>query len=70
MKRAMLFLAVLLSGLGATADAQDYPSRTVTVIVPYPAGGPTDQLARVLAPRFSAALGQNVIVDRPGRARG
>jgi tripartite-type tricarboxylate transporter receptor subunit TctC len=44
-------------------SAQDYPNRVVTIIVPYPAGGPTDQLARVLAPKFSERLGQNFIVE-------
>jgi tripartite-type tricarboxylate transporter receptor subunit TctC len=43
--------------------AQQYPSRTVTIIVPYPAGGPTDQLARVLAPILSDKLGQSFIVE-------
>jgi tripartite-type tricarboxylate transporter receptor subunit TctC len=58
-----LFLAVLLAACGFAAIAQDYPGRTVTIIVPYPAGGPTDQLARVLAPKFSEKLGQNFIVE-------
>jgi tripartite-type tricarboxylate transporter receptor subunit TctC len=58
-----LALAALFAVLGCAASAQDYPSRTVTIIVPYPAGGPTDQLARVLAPKFSEKLGQNFIVE-------
>ena len=58
-----LSLAILLVALGSAAAAQDYPSRTVTIIVPYPAGGPTDQLARVLAPKFSEKLGQTFIVE-------
>jgi len=60
---ARLSLVALLAVLGSGALAQDYPSRTVTIIVPYPAGGPTDQLARVLAPKFSEKLGQNFIVE-------
>ena len=43
--------------------AQEYPTKTVTIIVPYPAGGPTDQLARVLAPKFTEKLGQPFIVE-------
>jgi putative tricarboxylic transport membrane protein len=43
--------------------AQQYPSRVVTIIVPYPAGGPTDQLARALAPALAEKLGQNFIVE-------
>jgi tripartite-type tricarboxylate transporter receptor subunit TctC len=43
--------------------AQPYPSRNVTIIVPYPAGGPTDQVARVLAQALSDKLKQNFIVE-------
>jgi putative tricarboxylic transport membrane protein len=55
-------VAVILCST-APLSAQDYPNRTVTIIVPYPAGGPTDQLARVLAPKFSEKLGQNFIIE-------
>ncbi len=58
-----LFLAAVFSVVTFAASAQDYPTRVVTIIVPYPAGGPTDQLARVLAPKFSEKLGQNFIVE-------
>ena len=44
------------------AHAETYPSRPITIVVPFPAGGPTDALARVLAERMKAALGQSVIV--------
>jgi tripartite-type tricarboxylate transporter receptor subunit TctC len=47
----------------ASAQAQSYPSRPVTIVVPYPAGGPTDQLARIIAPKFSAKFGQNFVVE-------
>jgi tripartite-type tricarboxylate transporter receptor subunit TctC len=58
-------VAVLATVLAWTslACAQDYPNRTVTIIVPYPAGGPTDQVARTLAPKFSEQLGQSFIVE-------
>ena len=58
-------LSVLLSCFAvlSVATAQDYPTRTITIIVPFPAGGPTDQLARQLGPRISAKLGQNVVVE-------
>ncbi len=59
---APLAVAVMAS-LAAPAAGQTYPSRPVTIIVPYPAGGPTDQVARQLAPKFSARFGQNFIVE-------
>jgi tripartite-type tricarboxylate transporter receptor subunit TctC len=58
---AVAFLGLL--ACAAPAQAQQYPSRVVTIIVPYPAGGPTDQLARTLAPVLSDKLGQNFIVE-------
>src|ERR1700754_2178303 len=64
--RRVVSLAAAVLGLVVWALpglAQQYPSRVVTLIVPYPAGGPTDQLARVLAPKFSEKLGQNFIVE-------
>ena len=61
---AAIALAVFgLFALAAPAPAQDYPSRNVTIIVPYPAGGPTDQVARVLAQSLSDRLKQNFIVE-------
>ncbi len=58
--------AIVLAALtfaAAPATAQQYPNRTVTIIVPYPAGGPTDQVARVLAQALSDKLKQNFIVE-------
>jgi tripartite-type tricarboxylate transporter receptor subunit TctC len=52
-----------LLSLVAPSAAQQYPSRTITLIVPFPAGGPTDALARQLAPALQTKLGQNVIVE-------
>jgi tripartite-type tricarboxylate transporter receptor subunit TctC len=52
------------------ASAQSYPTRPVTLIVPYPAGGPTDTMARVLAERMRTALGQTVIVENVSGAGG
>ena len=61
---AAVALAVLgLFVFAAPVSAQEYPNRTVTIIVPYPAGGPTDQLARVVANALSKKFGQNVIVE-------
>jgi tripartite-type tricarboxylate transporter receptor subunit TctC len=47
----------------AIAQAQSYPTRPVTIIVPYPAGGPTDQIARQIAPKLAAKLGQSFVVE-------
>ena len=65
MKRAAAFvLAVVgLCILAMPGWAQTYPSRNVTIIVPYPAGGPTDQVARVLAQALQDKLKQNFIVE-------
>jgi len=46
-----------------SAAAQDYPSRPITIIVPFPAGGPTDTLARILGDRMRESLGQSVIIE-------
>jgi tripartite-type tricarboxylate transporter receptor subunit TctC len=62
MTRLILALAIAAATCAA-AHAQSYPSRPVTIIVPYPAGGPTDQVARQLAPKFSARFGQNFIIE-------
>ena len=62
MKRLILATAFAVTAL-ASAHAQSYPSRPVTVIVPYPAGGPTDQVTRQIAPKMAAKLGQNFVVE-------
>jgi tripartite-type tricarboxylate transporter receptor subunit TctC len=50
-----------------TADSQTYPNRTVRIVVPFPAGGPTDILARVLGQRLSEVWGQPVVIEnQPG----
>jgi tripartite-type tricarboxylate transporter receptor subunit TctC len=50
-------------GHGASAHAQPYPSRPLTIIVPFPAGGPTDTLARILSERMRISLGQPVVIE-------
>jgi tripartite-type tricarboxylate transporter receptor subunit TctC len=58
--------AAALPPISRAATAQDYPTRPITIVVPFPAGGPTDALARVLAERMRAALGQSVVVPKCG----
>jgi len=67
--RALTIVAALLLGL-AGASAQDYPTRPITMIVPFPAGGPTDTVARVTAQEMSKLLGQQIVVENIGGAGG
>ncbi len=60
--KAAAFVAVAF-GICTNALAQDYPSRTVTLVVPYPPGGGVDAMARVVAEKLSGTLGQQVVVD-------
>jgi tripartite-type tricarboxylate transporter receptor subunit TctC len=67
-------VAAGLAALGvlapAAAGAQDYPNKTVRMVVPFPAGGGTDTVARILAQKLNEALKQTVIVDNVGGASG
>ena len=63
MKRIAAAALVILGLFAVSASAQQYPDRTITIIVPYPAGGPTDTTAREVANSLSASLKQNVIVE-------
>jgi tripartite-type tricarboxylate transporter receptor subunit TctC len=61
---SLIFLALLSQGSGL---ADDYPTRPIRIVVPFPAGGPADQRSRQVAERLTKALGQPVIVEnRPG----
>src|ERR1700739_2445166 len=65
--------AMLATAMAAPVDraaAQDYPSRSVTLIVPFPPGGGVDLIGRLVGQQLSAALGQQVIVENPGGAGG
>jgi tripartite-type tricarboxylate transporter receptor subunit TctC len=70
MKRIVVTMALaLLAGIGS-AQAETYPSRPITLVVPFPPGGSTDIAARVMAERMRAPLGQSVIVENVGGAGG
>jgi len=70
MKKPPAIALAVLAATIASAAAQTYPSRPITIVVPYPAGGPTDTLARILADRMRPALGQSVIIENPTGAGG
>src|ERR1051325_9912953 len=65
-----LLIACMLAGLATAAAAETYPSRPITMIVPFGAGGPTDALARILAQRMSQSLGQQVLIENVTGASG
>ena len=68
---ATLFAAALISLMGATASAQQYPTRPVTIVVPFAAGGPTDIVARSVADAMGRSVaGANFIVDNAAGAGG
>src|SRR3974390_1091710 len=62
-------LGLLLALIGF-ANAQIFPDRTLTMVIPFAAGGPTDVLGRVMAQRMGEILGQTVIVENIGGAGG
>lgn len=60
----------VLAFASLAAPAQDFPARTVTIVVPFAAGGPTDTIARIVAQRMTQALGQTVVVENVTGAGG
>jgi tripartite-type tricarboxylate transporter receptor subunit TctC len=75
MRKLMLGVAATLMGLTvtgflATASAQEFPSRPLTMVIPFAAGGPTDVLGRIVAARMGEVLGQTVVVENIGGAGG
>src|SRR4051795_10316819 len=69
MKAAWAALIAILAVAGA-ARADDYPSRPITIIVPFAAGGPSDAMARVLAERMRTSLGQPLVIENVTGAGG
>ena len=69
--RPRFLVATLIAAIVATPTlAQDYPSRPITLIVPYTAGGGNDVMARIVADKMGAALGQPIVVENRGGAGG
>jgi tripartite-type tricarboxylate transporter receptor subunit TctC len=69
-RSARWIVAVATVALAVPAVAQDYPTRPITLVVPYTAGGGNDAMARVVADRMSAALGQQIVIENRGGAGG
>ncbi|RSZ33232.1 MULTISPECIES: tripartite tricarboxylate transporter substrate binding protein [unclassified Variovorax] len=63
LRLAGTLLAAVFASASPPASAQAYPSKPITVVIQYPVGGPSDALARIVAPRMQAALGQPLVID-------
>jgi tripartite-type tricarboxylate transporter receptor subunit TctC len=62
--------AAAACALTSTANAQDYPTRPITMVIPFAAGGPTDVLGRIVAPRMGEILGQQIVIENVGGGGG
>src|ERR1700716_1958697 len=69
MKRFAVVVLTVLAGIGG-AQAQTFPSRPITLVVPFPPGGSTDAAARIMAERMRAPLGQPIVIENVGGAGG
>src|SRR3982075_22274 len=70
MRRLLLALGLGIFGGIVGAQAQSYPSRPITLVVPFPPGGSTDAAARIMAERMRAPLGQPIVIENVGGAGG
>jgi tripartite-type tricarboxylate transporter receptor subunit TctC len=70
LKRLRIAACVATLAAGGASHAQTYPDGNVRVVVPYPAGGPTDVMARLVAQKLSEALGQQFYVENHAGASG
>ena len=71
--RLLLTVSLCIGGALLRADpaqAQAYPDRPIKVIVPFPAGGPTDGMARIIADRLGTVLGQSIVIENKGGGAG
>jgi len=70
MNKHLALLSLLLIPLVLPAAAQQYPVKPVRLIVPFPPGGPTDVVSRLVAPKLAEGLGQQIVVENRGGAGG
>jgi tripartite-type tricarboxylate transporter receptor subunit TctC len=70
MGRLLVALGLAMVAGIASAQAQSYPSRPITLVVPFPPGGSTDAAARIMAERMRAPLGQTIVIENVGGAGG
>ena len=70
MRKSLAIALALLVGSAAGALAQSYPDRAIKVVVPFPAGGPTDTIARTVTQGLAAALGQSIVIENQSGAGG
>jgi tripartite-type tricarboxylate transporter receptor subunit TctC len=68
--RKIILAAIAVLAFGGAAAAQNFPSRPITIIVPFSAGGPSDAMARILAERMKVSLGEQVLVENVTGAGG
>jgi len=68
--RKLLLAVYATLALGAAASAQNFPSRPITIVVPFSAGGPSDAMARILAERMKVTLGEAVLIENVTGAGG
>lgn len=66
----LVLSAILLTAAAATAHAQTYPAKPIRLVVPFPAGGPTDTSARLVGQALSARIGQTVVIENLAGAGG
>ena len=70
MMKRLTIAGFALTTIAVAADAQDYPSRPITLVVPYAAGGGNDIMARVAGEKMSPVLGQQIVIENRGGAGG
>jgi tripartite-type tricarboxylate transporter receptor subunit TctC len=70
MKALRLIPIVAIAALTGAAQAQNYPSKTIRMVIPFAAGGNTDIIGRIFAPKMAEILGQQIIIDNRGGAGG